>query len=94
MKYLFIAEKADVMKKVEAVYKKYRTQIVSAIGEIDFVALTGHVCRYLEPKEYPDWQGQKWHEMNLPLMPSSFEVTEIDNDFKKKKLNGVKAALK
>lgn len=94
MKYLFIAEKADVMKKVEAVYKKYQAQIASSIGEIDFVALTGHVCRYLEPREYPDWQGQKWHEMNLPLVPSSFEVTEIDNDFKKKKLSGVKAALK
>ena len=94
MRYLFIAEKADVMKKVEAVYKKYRAQIANSIGEIDFVALTGHVCRYLEPREYPDWQGQKWHEMNLPLMPSAFEVTEINNDFKKKKIGGVKAALK
>jgi len=82
------------MKKVEAVYKKYRQQIVNSIGEIDFVALTGHVCRYLEPREYPDWQGQKWHEMNLPLMPPTFEVAEIDNDFKKKKLSGIKAALK
>lgn len=94
MKYLFIAEKADVMKKVEAVYKKHRAQIAGSIGEIDFVALTGHVCRYLEPREYPNWQGQKWHEMNLPLVPDAFAVTEIDNDFKKKKIGGVKAALK
>ena len=43
MKYLFIAEKADVMKKVEAVYKKNKPQIDRSIGEIDFVALTGHV---------------------------------------------------
>lgn len=94
MRYLFIAEKADVMKKVEAVYKKYKAQVMNSIGEIDFVALTGHVCRYLEPKEYPDWQNQKWHEMNLPLVPSNFEVTEIENDFKKKKIDGVKTALK
>ncbi len=94
MKYLFIAEKADVMKKVEAVYKKNKPQIDRSIGEIDFVALTGHVCRYLEPKEYTDWQGLKWSEMNLPLVPATFEVTEIDNDFKKKKLHGVIAALK
>lgn len=94
MKYLFIAEKADVMKKVEAVYKKHRVQIAGSIGEIDFVALTGHVCRYLEPREYPSWQGQKWHEMNLPLVPDAFAVTEIDNDFKKKKIGGVKTALK
>ncbi len=46
MRYLFIAEKADVMKKVEAVYKKYRAQIVSSIGEIDFVALTGQGGSY------------------------------------------------
>ena len=94
MKYLFIAEKADVMKKVEAVYKKYQAQLINSLGEIDFAALTGHVCRYLEPREYPDWQGRKWHEMNLPLVPATFEVTEIDNDFKKKKLAGVRNALK
>lgn len=94
MRYLFIAEKADVMKKVEAVYKKYKSKIDGSVGEIDFVALTGHVCRYLEPREYQDWQGLKWGEMNLPLVPTTFEVTEIDNDFKKKKLSGVKSALK
>lgn len=94
MRYLFIAEKADVMKKVEAVYKKHKVQIAGSIGEIDFVALTGHVCRYLEPREYSDWQGQKWYEMNLPLVPDAFAVTEIDNNFKKKKIGGVKAALK
>ena len=54
MRYLFIAEKADVMKKVEAVYKKYKSKIDGSVGEIDFVALTGHVCRYLEPREYQD----------------------------------------
>lgn len=35
------------------ILQKHRTDIISKIGEIDFIAVAGHICRYLEPDEYP-----------------------------------------
>ena len=53
-RYLFIAEKPSLMREVEKTYKKHKSDIESIIGEIDFMALAGHVCRFLEPSEYPE----------------------------------------
>ena len=94
MKYLFIAEKADVMNKVSAVYKKYEAEIIKRVGEIDFVELNGHVCRYLQVKEYPQWKDQNWYQMKLPIVPERFDVVPIEHPFKQKKYAGVKNALK
>lgn len=85
MKYLFIAEKKSVMDSVQETYKLHRAEIVSRVGEIDFVELSGHVCRYLEPDEYPQWKGLKWSETDLPMLPNPFIVTTIEEPFWKKK---------
>lgn len=71
-KYLFIAEKPSAMRAVKAAYDKNRSQIEKTIGSIDFVALAGHVCRYLELKEYPAYQNDKgdpmsWRDIVLPV---------------------------
>lgn len=83
MKYLFIAEKKSVMDSVLETYKKHKSDIISKVGEIDFVAVSGHVCRYLEPDEYPQWKGLKWCEVELPMIPQQFIVTNIEDKQKK-----------
>lgn len=77
MKYLFIAEKPTVMNAVKETYQKHKTEIISKIGEIEFTALAGHVCRWLEPDEYPQWKGLKWAETDLPMIPDPFVVSYI-----------------
>ena len=95
MKYLFIAEKPDVMRSVQDTYQRHRADIISKVGELDFTALSGHVCRYLEPDEYPQWKGLKWAEVDLPMIPSPFCITSVDKpEWKKKFLNGVKDAIR
>lgn len=71
-KYLFIAEKPSAMRAVEDAYKKNRAEIEEKIGAIDFVALAGHVCRYLELKEYKKYQDENgaptpWRDIVLPI---------------------------
>lgn len=77
MRYLFIAEKPSVMAAVKETCQKHKTEIVKAVGEIEFTALAGHVCRWLEPDEYPQWKGLKWAETDLPMIPEPFVVSYI-----------------
>lgn len=94
MKYLFIAEKPSVMNAVRETYNKHKSEIDNQIGELDFVALSGHVCRYLDPDEYPKWKDQKWQEIDLPMIPDPFLITSIDDPGKKKAINNIKTLLK
>lgn len=94
MKYLFLAEKPSVMRQVQDVYEKHRQEIVSRIGEIDFIALAGHICRYLKPDEYPQWKEQKWRELDLPIIPKPFTVTKGDTKNSKEILANIKDTLK
>lgn len=75
-RYLFIAEKPSLMREVEKTYKKHKSDIESIIGEIDFMALAGHVCRFLEPSEYPEWD-EKWKDIKLPMIPKTFKIDAI-----------------
>lgn len=77
MRYLFIAEKPSVMAAVKETYQKHKPEIIKAVGEIEFTALAGHVCRWLEPDEYPQWKGLKWSETDLPMIPDPFVVSYI-----------------
>ena len=43
MKYLFIAEKPSLMRDVQACYKNHKKEVEEKVGEIDFMALSGHV---------------------------------------------------
>lgn len=79
MKYLYIAEKASAMQAVKSAYEKSS----KPLGEIRFVALSGHVCGLLEPKEYKQWENKRWEDYELPLIPEDFKVKETRKDIVK-----------
>ena len=96
-KYLFIAEKPSAMKEYSSVYRKHANEINKHLGidDITFTALAGHVCRYLEPKEFDGvWKDKKWSELyeELPLIPSTWKVDVIAD--RAKLVKDLKAELK
>ena len=73
-RYLFVAEKPSVMKTVQTVYLKHKSEIDAAVnGTIFFSALVGHVGRWAWPKEYQEWSG-KWNEIPLPIIPEEWKI--------------------
>lgn len=90
-KYLLIAEKPSLMREIEKTYKKHKPDINKTLGEIDFIALSGHVCRLIEAKEYPKWDIP-WKDMDLPLIPNPFKIDAIPD--KKSMINDIKKRLK
>lgn len=90
-KYLFIAEKPSLMREVEKTYKKNKKEIDSIVGEIDFISLSGHVCRLLKPDEYSEWDT-KWADIDLPMIPKVFKIGAMDD--KKKMVKDIKDKLK
>ena len=90
-KYLFIAEKPSLMREVEKTYKKNKKEIDSIVGEIDFISLSGHVCRLLKPDEYSEW-NTKWADIDLPIIPKVFKIGAMDD--KKKMVKDIKDKLK
>lgn len=69
MKYLYLAEKPSAMKAVKAAYEASN----KPIGDIDFFALAGHICKLCEPKEYEQW-NTRWADRDLPMIPNPFKV--------------------
>lgn len=90
-KYLFIAEKPSLMREVKKTYDKHKSEVISKVGQIDFTALSGHVCRYLLPNEYEDW-NVKWVDINLPMIPKTFKIDAISD--KKKLISDIKNQIK
>ena len=81
MKYLYLAEKPSAMKAVKAAYNASS----KPLGDIDFFALAGHICRLCEPKEYDDWDV-RWEDRKLPMIPEPFKVGVLtDNKVKELK---------
>ena len=81
MKYLYLAEKPSAMKAVKAAYNASS----KPLGDIDFFALAGHICRLCEPKEYEDWDV-RWADRKLPMIPEPFKVGVLtDNKVKELK---------
>jgi len=92
MRYLYIAEKPSVMKAVAAVYEKNKAQVDAAVGgQIEFVALAGHVCRYLQPNEYDEYAGT-WASVPLPIIPQKYRIGQIPD--KVKLIKNISSALK
>ena len=60
MKYLFIAEKPSLMRDVQACYKNHKNEVTERVGEIDFTALSGHVCTNFMPTDYEEWKDKSW----------------------------------
>lgn len=75
-KYLLIAEKPSLMRDIRNTYKTHIADIQAKVGEVDFIALAGHVCRLLQPKEYEKWDC-KWADIELPMIPAAFKIGPI-----------------
>lgn len=87
-KLLLIAEKPSLMRELQSVYKNHRSEIPY---NIDFTALSGHICRYANPKEYDKWDC-KWDELTLPLIPDTWKINVIDD--KKKMYKDISDMIK
>lgn len=85
MKYLFLAEKPSTMKAIKAAYESSN----KPLGDVDFFALAGHICKLCEPKEYEKW-NVKWHDRELPMIPEQFKVGMLTQN----KVVELKALLK
>lgn len=96
MKYLLVAEKDSVKRQIEDVYEKHRGEIVDQLGgEIDCIALSGHVCTWFEPCDYPQWHDVHWNQMDgmLPLVPEKFLIKPVKGDHAAEKLESWKEAV-
>lgn len=72
-KLLLIAEKPSLMRAIQSAYNNHKSEIQSKVGEIDFMALHGHACEYLQPKQYEEWD-KKWADIDLPMIPTTFKI--------------------
>lgn len=78
-KLLLIAEKPSLMRELQTVFKKHKPEIPY---NIDFTALSGHICGYAEIKDYDAWKDYTWAEMPLPLIPATWKIN-VNKDKKK-----------
>lgn len=77
-KYLAIVEKPSLCQAVKESYINHRAEVETAVGQIDFIALAGHVCTWLEPNDYKGWNG-KWEEIGYPMLPAAWEIKPIND---------------
>lgn len=68
------------MLAVKAAYEKSN----KPLGDIVFMALSGHVCGLKLPNEYPEWSEKKWGDLPLPLKPKHFEIKVLRPDIVKR----------
>ena len=86
-RYLLLAEKPSVMRDIEEVYKKNRSDFNF---DMDFGAFHGHLMELAQPADYnPDFQ--KWTLDDLPIIPDPFVYVEKDPESCKKLMARIKA---
>lgn len=95
MKYLFLAEKNSVMRAVEDAYKHNKATVDAKLGgEVIFTALSGHVCRWLEPSEYDEWKDTAWKDLEMPLTPEPFKIAGTKEKYAAGVLSNVQKLVK
>ena len=94
MTYLMICEKPSLMREVRSCYEKHKSEIQDKVGRIDFVALSGHVCGYYNPEDYPQWNDYKWSDFDYPIIPKNWSIKAIDDVRKKKILVEIKQKVR
>lgn len=87
--WLFIAEKPSLMRDVQSCYKNHISEVQKAVGKIDFVALSGHVCTNFEPNDYDDW-NVPWGKIDYPMIPSVWRIKPIQDDGRLKAIEQVR----
>lgn len=79
------------MRDVQSCYKKHLKEVQEKVGHIEFVALSGHVCRNATPEEYPQFEGY-WDEVEYPMIPSKWSIRAIKDERKQEILRKIKKA--
>ena len=92
-KFMFIAEKPSLMRDVQACYRKHKDEIVQKVGQMDFIALAGHVCTNFEPGDYEEWKDKKWYEVDYPMVPKQWGVKPISDSYKLKTIQKIKELI-
>lgn len=96
MKVLLIAEKASLRRKVEAVYEKYRGEIISKTGmDIMFTEQCGHLLTLKTPDEL-DPEMKNWTFDNLPFHAENvggFQYKVIEKEHTKKLYANIRELL-
>lgn len=90
MKYLMICEKPSLMRECKACYMNHKDEIEGKIGEIEFVALAGHICGYYEPDEYDEWADLKWDKVDYPMIPTEWGIKMINNAYNQKTMKQIR----
>ena len=93
-RYLFIAEKPSLMREVQSCYFNHRKDIVAKVGEIDFMALAGHVCENYSPDDYEIWADRGWREIDYPMIPQKWLVKIIPDARKRKIVSEIQKCQK
>lgn len=86
-KYLLLAEKPSVMRDIQAVYEKNKSQYPF---EMEFGAFHGHLMELAEADQY-DEKYKKWTEADLPIIPNPFVYVEQDSKSCSMLMNKIKA---
>lgn len=94
MRYLFVAEKPSLMREAKTCYEKHRNQIISQVGQIDFVSMAGHLLTNYMPDDYKEWSGLKWHEISYPMVPRQWGIKAIPDSRSKKLLKEIAGQVK
>ena len=81
------------MREVKACYNNHISEVKSKLGEIDFVALAGHICTNYEPDEYDEWSGLKWHMVDYPMVPDHWKIKMIQNAYNAKAMKEIKSKV-
>ena len=83
------------MRAVEEVYKNNKSEIDKHLGgEVIFTALSGHVCRWIEPSEYAEWKDTRWNDIKLPIVPKSFIIAGSKEKYSSGVLRNVSELIK
>ena len=75
-RYLAVAEKPSLCKAANDCCRNHRAEVEAAVGSIDFIALAGHVCTWMEPNDYKGWDGKCLFSL-VPQAPCSRHPANI-----------------
>lgn len=65
------------MRDVQACYKNHKNEVVEKVGEVDFMALSGHVCTNYMPTDYEEWKDKSWRAIVYPMIPDPWQIKPI-----------------
>lgn len=86
---LIIAEKGSLARNIAKAIgiKKNCEGYIECVDDYIVTNAIGHLLELKQPRNYPENNGKKWREYNLPFIPNEF-IYEVRND------SGIKKQLK